>query len=177
MLRMISLKPPTSPAEQLNTSILKRRCSQKRRYMVYKSPANRAASLPPVPARISMITDLMDASSPVTSAAFTCWAKSSQVSLSSPSSSSARARSSGSCVLSRMISSVSASSTAFALYCRYGSTTRRSRESFLLSSIILVGLPATAPSFICERTSSWCWESSSSLFSSDLSKNDSDTSQ
>ena len=56
MAKSISLYPPTAPSETSVMLNVQPFMSQYRLYMLNKSPANRAASSPPVPARISIWT-------------------------------------------------------------------------------------------------------------------------
>ena len=60
---MISLKPPTAPSEKLLTAIFHPFSSMYLLYIRNRSPAKRAASSPPVPPRISMMTFLSSSGS------------------------------------------------------------------------------------------------------------------
>ena len=62
-LKMISLKPPAAPSVKLEIAIFQPFISQYLVYMRNKSPANSAASSPPVPPRISIMTFLSSSGS------------------------------------------------------------------------------------------------------------------
>ena len=62
-LKMISLYPPEEPSLKLDTAILQPLVSMYLLYMRNRSPAKRAASSPPVPPRISMMTFLSSSGS------------------------------------------------------------------------------------------------------------------
>ncbi len=60
---MISLNPPDVPSLELVISVVQPLSSQNLEYILYKSPANIAASSPPVPPLISKITFLSSSGS------------------------------------------------------------------------------------------------------------------
>ena len=70
MLKIISLNPPTAPSLKLLTAIFHPFVSMNFEYIRKRSPANSAASSPPVPPRISIITFLSSSGSAGISSSF-----------------------------------------------------------------------------------------------------------
>ena len=146
MATVTSLNPPNSVGLESITSYFHFRISQYLLYISYRLRANKAASSPPVPARISMTHFVRLASSPPIVDSSSSSQMLSRVSMSPGISLSANSRSSGS-VLSA-IARTSSSSLHTLLKRRYLMTSLASDPCSRATSAILRESPCTAGSAI-----------------------------